>query len=739
MSEGPAPRAPWQGELMGALASTIAGFAIALSMGILAFAPLGPGYLHVGATAGFAAAIYGQLVASMAGGTIVSGCSPRASTSLITAGLVATLAADPAIAPSATRGPGLLVAMVAITVVLAGLLQVVLALLRTGKLARYVPYPFISGFMTGVAVLVILAQVEPLTGVTLSQVFHSPREALDGFLPGALIVGTVTAAVIFAAASRSQRMPPMLWGLVAGLVVFALLRALLPGMPTGGPVGPIEGRLPLPTALAPLGSLGLDAWRSHAAIILATAVMLALMTMLDSMFAMVSVDYATDGRHDARRELVAHGLANVASGVSGGVPLAYSAARGMATWRAGARGRTSVILSSLMLAGILVFGAGLIARMPIAVLGGLMLTIGVGLIDTWARGLLQRMPTERSIVRLLSVGTVLVVAATTVLAGFLPAVAIGLVASAILLFVQMNRSLVRNVVPGGLRPSRRVWGSRELPIVRQARQGIRVIEMEGPLFFGSAERLADVVEPLAGEVDTVVLDFRHVNEIDATAALLLERLVRRMEQRNTTVLLAGVTPSGRHGQAFRAHDVFTDPARRPWFRDADRAIEWAERKALRRSPLERETERPFEAFSLFAGMNADEVALVRAMVTRHALPRGRVLFREGDPGDALYLVARGAVEINIQTGPDRRSRVVTIAAGAIFGEAALLDARPRSATAVVVERAIVYELKRDALLETLPRDHPRIAVALLVGIARHMSWRMRENNEMLRGLEDSPG
>lgn len=739
MSEPPARQRAWQGELTGALGSTIAGFSIALSMGILAFAPLGPDYLYLGATAGFAAAIYGQLAATLAGGTIVSGASPRASTSLIIAGLVTTLAADPVIAPSASRGPGLLVAMVAITVVLAGLFQVVFAWLRVGKLARYVPYPFISGFMTGVAILVILAQVQPLTGMSIAQILHAPRQAADAFLPGALVVGAVTAGVIFVAARHSRRMPPMLWGLVAGLLVFLLLRRFLPGVPLGMDIGPIEGRLPLPTALGPLASLSLDTWRSHAVIILATAAMLALLSMLDSMFAMVSVDYATDGRHDARRELVAHGLGNIVSGLCGGVPLVYSAARGMATWRAGGSGRTSGILASLMLAGILVFGAGLIARMPVALLGGLMLTIGVGLIDTWARGLLQRMPTERSIVRLLSVGTVLVVAATTILSGFLPAVAIGLVASAILLFVQMNRSLVRNVVPGILRPSRRVWSSRELPIIRQARQGIRVVEMEGPLFFGSAERLADIVEPLAGEVDTVVLDFRHVNEIDATAALLLERLVRRMELRSTTVLLAGVTPGGRHGQAFQAHDVFTDATRRPWFRDADRAIEWAERKALRRSPLERESERPFEAFSIFAGMSSEEVALVRSLATREEAPRGRVLFREGDAGDTLYLVARGAVEISIETGPDRRSRIVTIAAGAIFGEAALLDARPRSATAVVVERAVFYELKRDALLEALPRDHPRIAVALLVAIARHMSWRMRENNEMLRGLEDSRG
>ena len=198
----------------------------------------------------------------------------------------------------------------------------------------------------------------------------------------------------------------------------------------------------------------------------------------------------------------------------------------------------------------------LLGRVPMAVVAGLMITLGVALVDNWTTGLVGRLRRKgalREPALLWSIATVVAVAVAEVFFGFMPAIGVGFQLSGLLLYLGMKRSLVRSVVDGNVRPSRRVWGGEDALRVRAARQRIRVVELEGALFFGSAERMSDRVEPLAGVADVVVLDFRLVTVIDATGALLIESIARRLAARGTRVLLAGVTPQGRHGATLIAH------------------------------------------------------------------------------------------------------------------------------------------------------------------------------------------
>jgi SulP family sulfate permease len=285
---------------------------------------------------------------------------------------------------------------------------------------------------------------------------------------------------------------------------------------------------------------------------------------------------------------------------------------------------------------------------------------------------------------------------------------------------------------------RRVWGGEDAARVHAARQRIRVIELEGALFFGSAERLSERVEPLAGAADAVVLDFRRVTVIDATGALLIESIARRLATRGTMVLLAGVTPQGRHGATLVAHDTFRDAASRLWFRDSDQAVEWAERAILEARGHTESAAVPLSAFPLLEGIGRTQLARIAKHFVRRECASGEVLFQEYDPGDRLCLLARGAVEISIVVPGGARARLVTMAEGSLFGEAALLDGRPRSATAQAVGDTVVYELKREAL-DRIAVEEPGVAIRLMTNLAKLLSIRMRETNEILRQLEDSRG
>ena len=729
-----------RGDLAGGLVAAGWNLAIALSLGLLAFAPLGPAYYEIGLYAGFASAIWGHLVAGLLGGAAHPGSGPRAAATLILASLVSALAADPDLAPS-MHGAGPIVAIAGATVVMAGIAQMVLGAVGAANSARFVPFPFVAGFMCGASALIVLAQLTPLSGVTRADFAAGAETTWNALQLVTLAVGLATAATIWAVGWRSKRLPAPLVGLLAGSILYYLIALLVPEARLGPVVGAIPAGVPVPTALEPLAELPWDAIARHGALIVTTTGLITFIGTLDGLFAAVAIDNATDGRHKTKREVVAHGVANVVSGLCGGVPVVLSRGVALASWNAGGRSRLVTVYAALALALVMTFGGSLLARVPMAVVAGLLIVLGFALIDTWTTGLVGRLWRKgalREPALLWSIATVVVVAFAEVFFGFMPAIGAGFQLSGLLLYLGMKRSLVRSVVDGNGRPSRRVWGGEEAVRVRAARQRIRVVELEGALFFGSAERMSDRVEPLAGVADVVVLDFRLVTVIDATGALLIESIARRLAARGTRVLLAGVTPQGRHGATLMAHDTFRDPELRLWFRDADQAVEWAERTILEERGFADHASVPLAEFPLLDGLTPTQLERIEHHFVRRECAAGEVLFQENDPGDRLCLLASGAVEISIIVPGGARARIVTNAEGSLFGEVALLDGRPRSATAQAVGPAVVYELTRAALSEIEARE-PEIAIRMMTNFAKLLSIRMRETNEILRQLEDSRG
>jgi CRP-like cAMP-binding protein/anti-anti-sigma regulatory factor len=272
----------------------------------------------------------------------------------------------------------------------------------------------------------------------------------------------------------------------------------------------------------------------------------------------------------------------------------------------------------------------------------------------------------------------------------------------------------------------------------RARARIRIVELEGALFFGSADRLCDLVERLARDAEFIVLDFARVTMVDATGAFLLDQLERRLARRNVHVLLASLSPEGRHGAALLAYGAFVDRMPRPWFPDVDRAVEFVERKALAPAATADPVEIPLRDLSLSVGITGRALDTLAATLERHELAEGDPLFHEADPGDRIYIIARGVVTITIRRFGGEQSRIVTMAPGAVVGESAFLDGGPRAGTAIAVEPAVVYVLTRDALARLEARD-PAVAARLLVNLARQLSMRLRATTDSLRRLEDTLG
>jgi CRP-like cAMP-binding protein len=200
--------------------------------------------------------------------------------------------------------------------------------------------------------------------------------------------------------------------------------------------------------------------------------------------------------------------------------------------------------------------------------------------------------------------------------------------------------------------------------------------------------------------------------------------------RGASIVFAGLK---RHRAALLAAGGLKRVEGAAWFGDADQAIEHAERELL--GSRDAPAEIPLERLALARGLDENELAALREALTRQSMRAGETLFREGESGDTLYLLAGGAVTIALASTTGSSRRLVTYAPGAMFGEMAMLDGRARSATALVVEDAVLYRLSR-VDLDALAAASPGTAVKLLTNLACDLSTNLRRTTDTLRDLWD---
>jgi MFS superfamily sulfate permease-like transporter len=724
------------GELRGGLNNAVVALGVLLPLGLLSFAPLGPAGATVGLQAAFASAIFGGLVAALVGGAPIPGSIPRTSTCLIFAGLVAKLAADPNLVGAGGVDIARIVALTSLSVALAGALQVALGLLKLGTLVRYVPLPVLAGFMDGIAVMIAVSQIPPLLG--LDGPFAMTGDVLALAIPGSIALGLATWGVAWLVSRGGPRAPAALAGLVFGALAYAAARHLLPDVPLGRLLGSAAGGIPHPDALAPLLDDGFASLlRAHLSQLVATGFVIALIGSMDVLLAAAATDNLCGTRHAPNRFLIGQGLGNLASALFGGVPVAFSTATSLANFRSGGRGTLSGVVAVAALLALLMLGGPVLARIPVAATAGLMLFIGLGLFDRWSRVVWRQFRAGHGDHETLwNLLVVVVVGLVTVFFGFVVAIAVGVLLSMALFIVALNRSLVRSVATGETRASRRIYPPPQAQALRARGREIVLVQLEGAVFFGTAERLAREVEPLGPGAKFVILDFKRVTMIDASGAMALDRLSQELHAQGARLLLAGIVRGDRHARALHAFGAFLAATESRWFDDADQALEFAERHLLEGADgPPRGVELPCTALPLFANLTADEVASVRARVDRIALASGEVLFREGEPGNRVYALAQGSVSIvarGLDGAPDRR--FASFSPGVMFGEAAMLDGGGRSASAIADVDSVVYAMTR-ASLDELRASDPALGGKVLFNLTLELSARLRFASATIQAVD----
>jgi SulP family sulfate permease len=723
------------GDFWGGLAAMMVALPSAIAYGVTIYSVFGGAHVAMGALAGILGATAIGIVASTFGGTqrlISAPCAPAAA-------VVSAFAIEAARSGTPVDTTLLLLTLLGL---LAGLMQVLFGVLHLGRLIKYMPYTVVSGYLSGVGLIIIGSQVPKLLGTPKGMYFWASLAAPESWRWQSIVVGAVTIVVMVGAPRVTKAVPAAILGLMAGVAAYFGLGLLDPALLT------LQGNTLVVGALGGGGGSGsffdglVVRWSALTEVSLQQlqmlaipALTLAVLLSIDTLKSCVVLDALTRSRHDSNRELIGQGLGNLASGAIGGIPGAGTMGATLVNVSGGASSSFSGMIEGMLSLLVFLLLTGLISWVPVSALAGLLIVIGVRMID---RNSLQYLKSRSTILDFLVIAAVIGTALTVSL---IAASGVGIVL-AVILFIreQIGGSIIRRKLLGNETFSKRVRTHAEMEILTEKGSRAAIVELQGSLFFGTADQLYRTLEPDLKTRDFLILDMRRIQTVDVTAAHLLEQIKDMLAERNGFLIFSQIPdnlPSGRDlqqyfGQVGLLHS--DGPVR--VFPTQDDALEWVEDRIIHDAALLRDEEIALELHEveLFAGRKEQTLAALEQCMEKRHVAAGATIFSRGDAGDELFLIRLGAVRIVLPLSDRQSHHLGTFGRGAFFGEMAFLDGDPRSANAVAFVDTELYVLSRRAF-DTFADEHKKLGLRLMEGIASVLASRLRYTNAELRVLE----
>ncbi len=516
----------YKGDLFGGLTAGIVALPLALAFGIQAFGGINhPAAASMGAVAGLVGATLLGFFASLCGGTRCQVSGPTGPMTVISAALISG-----AWAASGGSFPAVIISM-ALAAIFCGLFQILFGLVRIGRYVRYIPYPVLSGFMSGIGVIIILQQLYPLFGLkspvlVFDMIAQLITRIEDGVSLSALALGLLTILIIYLFPRLSKRLPATLVALVA-VTLISLPLGLRPSLI----IGDIPSALPTPFFIrADLG--GLDWWAIIQAA-LVPGLTLAGLGSIDTLLTSVVADSITKTRHNSNRELIGQGIGNALAGLFAGIPGAGATMRTVVNVKSGGRSRLSGMVHALFLLAILLGLSSLVKYVPLSVLAGILITVGWGIIDFRAFRDLKSSPKSDAFV-------MLVVFFVTVFVDLLTAVGIGLVIACVLFMKKMSdqTDLESSM---STHDEESLWDD-EKDMPQYIKDEVNIQRFIGPLFFGTVTGFNNMVNQIPDDTRVVIFRMKMIHFMDQSGALALENAIKELNAKNITVLLTIIQP-----------------------------------------------------------------------------------------------------------------------------------------------------------------------------------------------------
>jgi SulP family sulfate permease len=489
-----------RGDLFGGLTAAIVALPLALAFGVASGA---------GPTAGLYGAVFVGLFASLFGGTPAQISGPTGPMTIVMASVFTQFGSQPAV--------GFTVVM------MAGGFQILFGYLRLGRYVNLMPYPVISGFMTGIGCILIIMQLDPLLGYPTPQSVINALTVLPDYMlhlnPGALLTGLLALGIVFFLPKRiGQVLPsPLVAIVVCSLVALGLGDLpLLGAMPTGFPLP----QLPI-IDFSLLNEM------------LVSAAVLAALGSVDSLLTSLVADNVTRSYHDSDKELVGQGIGNLVAGMFGGIAGAGATIRTLSNVQAGGRSPLSGVVHALTLLAIVLGLGPLVAWVPHAALAGILIKVGIDVIDWRFIKRLHRAPR-------VDIVLLLVVLVLTVFVDVITAVAVGIVLASLAFVKEMAELQVDSIKTISDPDHVRMFDTETAELMRAQRDRIMFLHLSGLISFGAANELLRKFS-VTGSYDVLIIDLLDVPKVDGSAALALEEVIQQAADASKIVFIVGLT------------------------------------------------------------------------------------------------------------------------------------------------------------------------------------------------------
>lgn len=555
-----------RGDLFGGITAGIVAFPLALAFGA---------QTALGAIAGLYGAITLSVLAATFGGTPTQISGPTAPMTVVSALVIAK-----AIALSGSIQAG--IPLIVATFLVGGLAQVLLGVLGVGRYIKYIPYPVVSGFSSGIGVIIIITQIFPFFGAPSPAggalgVLMDLEQVDNIFNPNSVIVALSTIAIIFLFPKITRRVPSSLIALIiVSLAAYFIFRdGQLSTVAGSGAQGIPKG----------LPRLHLSFWEvftegNYWGFILQYGFTLAALGSIDSLLTAVIADNLTKTKHDSNRELVGQGIGNMASALIAGLPGAGATMRTVINIQSGGKTRLSGVFAGLLLLLILLGLSPLVGQIPNAVLAGILITVGIGIIDYRGFRHLTTIPRADAFIMLVVLGV-------TVFVGLLEAVGIGMIMAA-LLFMKN----IADVIEGRTRSAplqdyamELPWADEDPKLLEQFGERVFIKHLDGPLFFGFASRFQEIIKTKP-EIKVVIIRMGRVPYVDQSGLYALEEAVKELQDtQKITVAISGLRgqPKDMLSAVKLAPGLIPEHLVFPTFQDA---AQWLKRELLAASAAE---------------------------------------------------------------------------------------------------------------------------------------------------------
>ena len=423
-----------------------------------------------------------------------------------------------------------------ICTVLAGVILIIMGLARMGALIKYIPYPVITGFTSGIAVIIFSSQLKDFLGLKMGAV---PAEFMEKWIAYAGKLNTIdapttlvalgTLAVLLVWPRVSRMIPAPFVAMIAATLVVQLFD--LPVETIGSRFGGVPSSLPRPQWP--------DIPWTHMRELISPSLTIALLAAIESLLSAVVADGMIGTRHKSNVELVAQGVANIVSPIFGGIPATGAIARTATNIRTGGRTPLAGMVHAITLLLILLLLGKWAAMIPLCALAAILVVVAYHMSEWQSFTGLLRAPKS-------DVAVLLITFALTVFVDLTLAVQVGIVVASLLFMRRMAELTSIEGINAGdaasddpdeitqVRNRKRILGGREIP------PGVEVYEVNGPFFFGAADKLKDVMSEIAKPPKVFILRMRNVPAIDATGLHALEQMAKKCRAQGTTLLLTEI-------------------------------------------------------------------------------------------------------------------------------------------------------------------------------------------------------